>query len=133
MLYLLISFNNLLPIHYIIIFIINIDDFRLFVGDIGNDCSEELLRQAFKGYPSLQKVRVIKKRSSNKCRGYAFLSFADPKDFLNALKEMNGKYVGTRPIRLMRSKWKDRLIYDPKNPPPLSSSSSSSKKKTKSK
>ena len=106
------------------------DDYRLFVGDIGNDCTEELLRQAFKGYPSLQKVRVIKKRSSNKSRGYAFLSFSDPKDFLNALREMNGQYVGTRPIRLMRSKWKDRLIYDPKNPPPPTSNS---KKKTKQK
>lgn len=117
--------------HYVFV----IDDFRLFVGDIGNDCSEELLRDAFKGYPSLQKVRVIKKRSSNKSRSYGFLSFSDPKEFLRALKEMNGKYVGTRPIRLMRSKWKDRLVYDPKNPPAPSPSSSpsTSKKKTKSK
>lgn len=120
--------------NYLFIYLF-IDDFRLFVGDIGNDCSEELLREAFKGYPSLQKVKVIKKRSSNKSRSYGFLSFSDPKEFLSALREMNGKYVGTRPIRLMRSKWKDRLVYDPKNPPAPSPSpsSSTSKKKTKSK
>lgn len=37
-----------------------------------------------------------------------FVSFSDPADMLRALKEMNFKYVGNRPIRVLRSKWKDR-------------------------
>ena len=120
---------------FIMLFIIYLlDDFRIFVGDIGNDCSEDLLKQAFSAYSSLQKVRVIKKRSSNKSRSYAFLSFSDPHEFLRALKEMNGKYVGSRPIRLSRSKWKDRLLYDPQNPPAQTASENvktKSKKRTK--
>ena len=33
------------------------DDFRIFVGDIGNDCTDELLRQTFNRYPSFQKAK----------------------------------------------------------------------------
>ena len=39
-----------------------------------------------------------------------FVSFMDPNDMLKAIKEMNYKYVGNRPIRVLRSKWKDRWL-----------------------
>ena len=33
-------------------------------------------------------------------------------DYINAMREMNGKYVGNRPIKIKRSTWKDRsLVY----------------------
>jgi hypothetical protein len=38
---------------------------------------------------------------------YGFIAFTDPEDFLKAWKEMDGKYVGNRPIKL--SKIKDDL------------------------
>lgn len=34
---------------------------------------------------------------------YAFLAFSDPEDFLLAWKQMDGKYVGNRPIRLSKA------------------------------
>jgi len=30
----------------------------------------------------------------------------DPNDFLKALKEMNNKYIGNRPVKLKASNWK---------------------------
>jgi len=30
----------------------------------------------------------------------------DPNDFLRALKEMNNKYIGNRPVKLKASTWK---------------------------
>jgi RNA recognition motif-containing protein len=33
---------------------------------------------------------------------YGFIAFSDPEDYLKAWKEMDGKYVGNRPIRLMK-------------------------------
>ena len=44
-----------------------------------------------------------------KSKGYGFLSFADPNDYLKCMKEMQGQYVGNRPVKLRKSKWKDRL------------------------
>ncbi|KAH0891900.1 hypothetical protein HID58_054329, partial [Brassica napus] len=35
-------------------------------------------------------------------------NFLNPADLAAALKEMNGKYVGNRPIKLRKSSWKER-------------------------
>ncbi|KAI0068722.1 RNA-binding domain-containing protein [Artomyces pyxidatus] len=75
--------------------------FRLFVGDLSNDVSEDVLASAFDKYPSFQKARVIRDRLSQKAK-YGFVAFSDPEDFLRAWKEMDGKYVGNRPIRLKK-------------------------------
>lgn len=39
-----------------------------------------------------------------------FVAFQDPHDLLRALKEMDRKYVGNRPIRVMKSRWKERWV-----------------------
>ncbi|KAJ1614606.1 RRM domain-containing protein [Cryptosporidium canis] len=91
------------------------NDFRLFCGDLGNDVTEEVLTNAFKKYPSFEKCRVIRNKHTGKTRGYGFVSFTNPNDMLRAMKEMNRKYVGSRPITLKRSKWKDREIDSDKN------------------
>jgi len=36
--------------------------------------------------------------------------FSDPEDFIRAMREMNGKYVGNRPIKLRKSNWQDRQV-----------------------
>jgi len=45
-----------------------------------------------------------------KTKGFGFVSFKDPNDFVKAIREMNGKYVGNRPIKLRKSCWQDRQI-----------------------
>jgi hypothetical protein len=37
---------------------------------------------------------VVKDKSSNKSKGFGFVSLMDPMDFAKAMKEMNGKYIG---------------------------------------
>ncbi|PWN33492.1 uncharacterized protein FA14DRAFT_147372 [Meira miltonrushii] len=76
---------------------------RLFVGDLGNDVTDEMLTKAFEKYASFSKAKVIRKKQDNKARGFGFVSFADPHDFLKAWKEMDGKYIGSRPCRLKRA------------------------------
>ena len=53
---------------------------------------------------------MVRDKRSNKSKGYGFVSFKDPADFTRAIKELNGKYVGSRPIKLSKSNWKDRNI-----------------------
>lgn len=86
------------------------DDFRVFVGDIGNEVTDEHLTRAFSKYPSFRKAKVVRDKKSNKTKGYGFVSFKDPNDFIKAMREMNGKYIGNRPIKLRKSTWKDRNI-----------------------
>lgn len=78
--------------------------FRLFVGNIGQDVTEELLIRTFVKYPSLSKVKVPEYGKKNENKGFAFISFANPDDYLQCYKEMNGKYVGSKPIELQKAK-----------------------------
>ncbi|CEM28897.1 unnamed protein product [Vitrella brassicaformis CCMP3155] len=91
------------------------EDYRLFCGDLGNEVTEDLLANAFRQYRSFQKCRVIRDKRTGKTKGYGFASFGDPQDMLKALKEVNNKYVGNRPIRLSRSTWKDRDVASERN------------------
>ncbi|KAF1333098.1 Rna-binding protein, partial [Globisporangium splendens] len=86
------------------------NDFRLFCGDLGNEVSDELLAHSFSRYASFQRAKVVRDKLTHKSRGYGFVSFADPFDCAKALREMNGKYIGNRPVKLTKSKWEDRNI-----------------------
>ncbi|VDD76122.1 unnamed protein product [Mesocestoides corti] len=86
------------------------NDFRIFCGDLGNEVSDDTLIRAFSRYPSFRKAKVIVDKRTGKSRGYGFVSFSDPNDFTRAIREMNGKYVGNRPIKLKKSDWKNRQL-----------------------
>ncbi|XP_075225913.1 uncharacterized protein LOC142327033 isoform X2 [Lycorma delicatula] len=66
------------------------DDFRLFCGDLGNDVTDEVLTRAFSKYSSFLKAKVVRDKRTNKTKGFGFVSFKDPQDFIRATKEMNG-------------------------------------------
>lgn len=86
------------------------DDHRLFVGDLGPDATDDELTTAFSKYSSFNMARVVKDKRTSNCRGYGFVSFGKAADMLAAIREMNGKYVGSRPVKLRRSNWKKRSL-----------------------
>ncbi|KAF7226392.1 RNA-binding protein 42 [Nothobranchius furzeri] len=86
------------------------DDFRIFCGDLGNEVNDDILARTFSRYPSFLKAKVVRDKRTGKTKGYGFVSFKDPNDYVRAMREMNGKYVGSRPIKLRKSMWKDRNI-----------------------
>lgn len=88
----------------------DVDDFRLFCGNLGNEVSDEVLTRTFSKFPSFLRAKVARDRRTGKTRGYGFISFKDPSDFSRAMREMQGKYVGNRPIKLERSAWRDRQL-----------------------
>lgn len=91
------------------------NDYRMFCGDLGNEVTDEILANAFRKYPSFLKARVLRDKRTGKTKGYGFISFKDSEDYIKAMREMNGKYVGNRPIRLKRSTWKDRNVDNSKS------------------
>ncbi|XP_071959149.1 RNA-binding protein 42-like [Antedon mediterranea] len=89
-------------------------DFRIFCGDLGNEVNDDTLAKAFNRYPSFLKAKVVRDKRNGKTKGYGFVSFKDPNDFVQAMREMNGKYVGNRPIKLRKSMWKERNLENSK-------------------
>ncbi|EPZ35212.1 hypothetical protein ROZALSC1DRAFT_29241 [Rozella allomycis CSF55] len=100
-------------------FVFDKDDFRIFCGDLGNDVTDDVLFTAFSKYKSISKARVVRDKRTRKSKGYGFVSFHNYKDYLAAMREMNGKlfhhflvgkFVGSRPLKLKKSNWKDRSL-----------------------
>lgn len=69
------------------------DDFRIFCGDLGNDVNDELLTRTFNKFPSFIKAKVIRDKRTGKSKGFGFISFKEPQDFIRAMKEMDGMYT----------------------------------------
>lgn len=77
--------------------------FRLFVGNLGPDGNNELLKEAFLKYPSMSQVHVPIDRKTSKNKGFGFVAFGKSEDYLHAFQEMNGKYIGQHPVQLKRA------------------------------
>lgn len=77
--------------------------FRLFVGNLAGEVTDDSLLKAFAKYPSVQKARVIRDKSTTKSKGYGFVSFSDGDEYFLAAREMQGKYIGSHPVQLKRS------------------------------
>ena len=80
-----------------------VDHFRLFCGDLGGEVNDDSLFKAFRQYPSLEKARVVRDKKTTKSKGFGFVAFSDPNDFMRAWKEMNGKYIGSHPVKLRKA------------------------------
>jgi RNA recognition motif-containing protein len=86
------------------------DDYRIFVGNLGNDVTDEALRKAFSAYKSLGRVRVIRDKKTGKTRGFGFVSLLDAKDYVLAMREMQGQFIMNRPCLLRKSDWAERNV-----------------------
>eukprot|EP01059_Diplonema_ambulator_P012787 TRINITY_DN23251_c0_g1_i1.p1 TRINITY_DN23251_c0_g1~~TRINITY_DN23251_c0_g1_i1.p1 ORF type:complete len:273 (+),score=30.27 TRINITY_DN23251_c0_g1_i1:59-877(+) len=90
------------------------NDFRLFVGNLGTEVTTEMLAKHFSKYTSFLKAKVVINSRTLKSKGYGFVSFKMPEDGLRAMREMEGKHIGTRPITLKKSTWQHAQAGDAK-------------------
>ena len=86
------------------------NDHRIFVGNLASDVTDEILSASFRHLKSFQRSKIVRDKKSLKCKGFGFVSFGDPVDMLTALKEINGKYIGSKPCQLKRSKWEEKSV-----------------------
>ncbi len=77
---------------------------RLFVGNLAGEVTDDTLLKAFSRWKSVQKAAVKRDKWTKKSRGFGFVSFSDADDFFQAAKEMNGKYIGSHPVVVRKSK-----------------------------
>jgi len=86
------------------------NDFRIFCGNMGNEVNDEVLSNAFKKYGSFAKAKIVRDKKTLKSKGFGFVSLTNVDDYIRAMREMQGKYVGNRPITLKKSDWKDKSV-----------------------
>jgi RNA recognition motif-containing protein len=76
--------------------------------------SDAVLTAAFQKYASFQKAKVVRYSHNGKSKGYGFVSLGDSIEGARVLREMQGKYVGNRPIQLRKSTADERTVKDKK-------------------
>ena len=77
--------------------------FRLFVGNLAGEVTDDSLLKAFAAYPSVQKARVIRDKRTTKSKGFGFVSFGDGDEYFRAARDMQNKYIGSHPVQLRKS------------------------------
>ncbi|MCJ1254204.1 hypothetical protein MMC24_002018 [Lignoscripta atroalba] len=77
--------------------------FRLFVGNLAGEVTDDSLLKAFAKFPSVQKARVVRDKRTTKSKGYGFVSFTDGEEYFQAARDMQGKYIGSHPVLLRKS------------------------------
>lgn len=90
------------------------NDFRIFVGNLGNEVSDAVLTAAFQKFPTFQKAKVVRYAHNGKSKGYGFASFGDMIEGTKVLREMDGKYIGNRPVQLRKGNVDERTVTDKK-------------------
>uniref|UniRef100_A0A8C4SNH5 RNA binding motif protein X-linked n=1 Tax=Erpetoichthys calabaricus TaxID=27687 RepID=A0A8C4SNH5_ERPCA len=73
---------------------------KLFIGGLNTETNEKALEQYFGKYGRVVEVLLMKDRETNKSRGFAFVTFESPADAKDAAREMNGKSLDGKPIKV---------------------------------
>ncbi|KAG9351353.1 hypothetical protein JZ751_022601 [Albula glossodonta] len=73
---------------------------KLFIGGLNTETNEKALEQYFGKYGRIVEVLLMKDRETNKSRGFAFVTFESPADAKDAVREMHGKSLDGKPIKV---------------------------------
>ncbi|KAI9028161.1 hypothetical protein CLU79DRAFT_738046 [Phycomyces nitens] len=86
-------------------------EFSIFCGDLGNDVDDQALLAAFQTrYASCKSAKVMTDIATGYSKGFGFVRFYDEADQLKALKEMQGAYVVSRPLRVSIATPRNRVL-----------------------
>ena len=77
--------------------------FRIMVGNLAGEVTDDSLAKAFAQY-GVSKARVVRDKRTTKSKGFGFVSFTDGEQGFKAAREMLGKYIGSHPVTIQRSK-----------------------------
>ncbi|KAL0482182.1 polyadenylate-binding protein [Acrasis kona] len=101
----------------------NAQGHQVFVGDLAPDVTDQMLYSTFvKHYPSARSAKVVMDPGSGQTRGYGFVRFDNEHDMRRALQEMQGVFVGSRPIKVSHVTRKNQTGGS-SSPPPMSTAS----------
>ncbi|XP_020936585.1 RNA-binding motif protein, X chromosome-like [Sus scrofa] len=73
---------------------------KLFIGGLSAETNEKSLEAIFGKYGHIAEVLLMKDRETNKSRGFAFITFENPADAKDAAKDMNGKSLDGKTIKV---------------------------------
>lgn len=79
------------------------NSYRVYAGNLHLGLNEDMLRTIFEPFGPLIRVELMKDRSSNVSRGYAFITFADSDDGKAAVQALDGFELAGKPLKVSKS------------------------------
>jgi cold-inducible RNA-binding protein len=71
---------------------------KLFVGNLSFDTTENDLQDAFAAFGTVTEANLMIDRTTNRSRGFAFVTLSTREEAQKAIDAMNGKDMGGRAI-----------------------------------
>ncbi|KAK2100791.1 RNA-binding motif protein, X-linked-like-2 [Saguinus oedipus] len=90
---------------------------KLFIGGLNLETDEKALEAEFGKYGRIVEVLLMKDRETNKSRGFAFVTFESPADAKAAARDMNGKTLDGKAIKVAQAT-KPAFKSSRRGPPP---------------
>ena len=78
----------------------NMNNNRLYVGNLAFDTTDEALKRAFADCGEVLETKVVSDRETGRSRGFGFVVMATPEAAQTAISRMNGAEVDGRPLRV---------------------------------
>ncbi len=73
---------------------------RLFVGNLRFTVGDHELRQAFEAAGAVVRAEIVRDRFDGRSRGFGFVEMASEEGAAAALRELNGRELAGRPMRV---------------------------------
>jgi RNA recognition motif-containing protein len=71
---------------------------KLYVGNLPYNTTEEVLRNLFSQYGSVDSVAVITDRETGRSKGFGFVEFGNDSEARNAIQALSGQEYGGRAL-----------------------------------
>lgn len=73
---------------------------KIFVGNLSWKTSEEQLKAHFEVYGQVVSAKIVTDKATGRSKGFGFVEMADAEAATNAIRELNGKPLHDRSLRL---------------------------------
>ena len=77
---------------------------NIYVGNLGFDVTESVLREAFEQFGQVAEVRLIMDKYTGKTKGFGFIEMPENQEAQKAIAEMNEKEFEDRVIKVSEAK-----------------------------
>ena len=79
-------------------------DTKLYVGNLSYETKEGDLKSLFSDAGTVVSVALIKDRNTGRSKGFAFVEMSSQSEAEEAIKNLNGKVVGNREIKVNKAR-----------------------------
>lgn len=77
---------------------------NLYIGNLANEVTDEILQEAFAEYGEVSSAKVIKDKFSNLSRGFGFVEMPNNAEADKAIKTLNGEELEGKAIQISEAR-----------------------------